>query len=501
MNSSNVKIKSPVFIFSLLLFVVVMTAVIFIPKSSWKNIFNVNKFATVFVTSDALYDRAVYRNWTVSGSAWGESVGWLTFAPAASSKVYVADDALSGYIYGENIGWISLSCRNSGTCSSGVAYGVSNNAQGGLSGYAWGENVGWIDFGTSTGAYQVTISNSGVFSGYAYGENIGFIKFGIGADSAETTWRPRASRAQCDDGLDNDSNTLKDYPADTGCSSLTDTTEFTAPRANAKRAAEIEASGELEVGGTEETETLAEAELEEALNASGKPTAEKPEVESLEEDLAEINTVPVPVVLPEKLVLKPLPTFSSATTETKNTFSFVPKISSFLFAPLPAAVSNVLNKTPELKKYLSSVGVTKEQDLVTLSKNPILIPEVNNIPNLFVVSVGTTTLKRYISSESNIKLIELVRVASGTPVTVSITPANNKTLSGTWNGQAIVFSLNKNIASYNLFAPSAPGKYTLTSSASPMSLVIEVIERPTVQPTKVTKTPGWLTKVLGWFGR
>ncbi len=188
MNFPKIKTKSSIFILTLLL-LIITTAIITIPKSNWKCIFNVNKTATVFTTSDSLYDLSVSNDWTAQGYAWGENIGWLKFSPNSSSKVYVASDALSGYLYGENIGWISLSCRNTNSCGTPATnYGVSNTTNGDLSGYAWGENVGWINFAPT--ASHVTISATGTFSGYAYGENVGWINFGIGADSAITTWTP-----------------------------------------------------------------------------------------------------------------------------------------------------------------------------------------------------------------------------------------------------------------------------------------------------------------------
>ena len=230
MNLPNkIKIKFPIFILSFLLFIVVTTAIFVVPKYDWKCIFNVNKFATAFVfeTSDFFYDRSVLNEWTAQGNAWGENIGWLTFSPNSSSTVYVADDAISGYLYGENIGWISLSCRDGSDTSlcNSVNYGVSNDAEGNLSGFAYGENVGWIDFGSSTASYQVKISATGTFSGYAYGENVGWINFNIGASSATTTWTPRSTRPECNDGIDNDGDGNIDYPNDSNCSSLTDDKE------------------------------------------------------------------------------------------------------------------------------------------------------------------------------------------------------------------------------------------------------------------------------------
>ncbi|MFA5651955.1 MAG: 6-bladed beta-propeller [Candidatus Paceibacterota bacterium] len=51
MNSSNITIKSPLFITTLVLFVIVLTATFAVPKENWKKIFNINSFATAFSTN------------------------------------------------------------------------------------------------------------------------------------------------------------------------------------------------------------------------------------------------------------------------------------------------------------------------------------------------------------------------------------------------------------------------------------------------------------------
>ena len=191
-------------------------------------LFNILLSTTSFAsTSDTLYNRAIYRNWTAEGNAYGENIGWLTFSPNSSSTVHVADDGLSGYLYGENIGWISLSCRNTTSCGT-IDYGVLNDNEGNLSGFAWGENIGWIDFGSSIKPYQVKISATSTFSGSAYSESTGYINFT--SSPITTSWTPRSTRPECDDGIDNNSNGLIDYPNDTTCSSLTDTTERSSAR-------------------------------------------------------------------------------------------------------------------------------------------------------------------------------------------------------------------------------------------------------------------------------
>ena len=55
------------------------------------------------------------------------------------------DDDVSGWAWSENIGWISFNCTDLGTCGT-VDYGVDIDGSGLFSGYAWSENIGWITF-------------------------------------------------------------------------------------------------------------------------------------------------------------------------------------------------------------------------------------------------------------------------------------------------------------------------------------------------------------------
>ena len=119
---------------------------------------------------------------TIDGAyryAWSENAGWVDFGSAAGN-VHVTDTALTGSAYGENIGWITLNPQSYG--------GVTNDGAGNLSGYAWSENAGWIDFS------KVTIGIDGVFAGDAYSPNIGWIAFGTGNNKVSTDWRPASVR-------------------------------------------------------------------------------------------------------------------------------------------------------------------------------------------------------------------------------------------------------------------------------------------------------------------
>jgi len=111
--------------------------------------------------------------------AWSENAGWVDFGSVAGN-VHVTDTALTGSAYGENIGWITLNPPTYG--------GVTNDGAGNLSGYAWSENAGWVDFS------KVTIGTDGVFAGDAYGPNIGWIAFGTGNNEVLTDWRPASVR-------------------------------------------------------------------------------------------------------------------------------------------------------------------------------------------------------------------------------------------------------------------------------------------------------------------
>ena len=150
--------------------------------------------------------------------AWGENIGWVNFG-ASSGNVHVTDTAVTGYAWSENYGWINLAPATSG---------VTNTVAGVLGGKAWGENLGWISF---TG---VTINSSGEFLGNATIDNdssrISFNCINTTSCSSsdfkvKTDWRPSASRTECTNVIDDDSDGKIDYPTDPGCTSADDNSE------------------------------------------------------------------------------------------------------------------------------------------------------------------------------------------------------------------------------------------------------------------------------------
>ena len=150
--------------------------------------------------------------------AWSENAGWINFG-TTGGNVHTTDSGLTGYAWSENYGWINLNPSTSG---------VTNDGAGNLSGYAWSEGLGWINFS------GVTINSSGEFLGYAtVSLDSGQISFNcINTNSCsasdfkiQTDWQPRSIRLQCNNALDDDGDGKIDYPADPGCSSLTDNDE------------------------------------------------------------------------------------------------------------------------------------------------------------------------------------------------------------------------------------------------------------------------------------
>jgi len=220
-----------------------------------------------------------------------------------------------------------------------------------------------------------------------------------------------------------------------------------------------------------------------------------------------LNGITLPNInIPGKLSFKPLPTFNG--TGTKS-FNFLAPISNFLNG---ASIS--WNGATALQAYLTSLGITRDQDLVALSSNPIQATTTKKIPGLFKVSVSTLPTKvdgtftttyapvtSYFTSNSDSLLSQSVTILSGSTITVSLTPATKvKKITGTWNGQPIKFNLKNGIASVTINVPSYRGSYMLKTNASPIPLTVIVKTPVVVSPPPPSPIQSILDKVLGWFG-
>ena len=78
---------------------------------------------------------------------------------------------VSGYAWSDNIGWISFNCTDTSSCGT-VDYGVNIATDGDMSGYAWSDNIGWISFeesdltGCPSGSCEAKLSG-GSLEGWA----------------------------------------------------------------------------------------------------------------------------------------------------------------------------------------------------------------------------------------------------------------------------------------------------------------------------------------------
>jgi len=471
-------------------------------------------FATVY---DSQGQTAVNNGWLIAtGSyAWGENVGWVDFAPV-NGGTYIADNALWGYAYGENIGWISLNCGNTDTCVGGsgagpkVDYKVTNDAAGHLSGYAWGENVGWINFGTTTGSYEVTISATGTFSGYAWGENIGWINFNTNLTSS---WRPYALRT-C---TGPDSTVI----ANGGSKTYYQVSWIKAPAScisQSRVCTDYVLSGSYTypscvVGpkgaGVKPVATSTASTTQPVTPiASSTPTTTAPILPPVTPvipapaatgTLTPINTITLPVIIPKPLVLPQMPQFgASSSTSNGSFFNFEPQVTNFIFSTIPNSIMSLLSKTPALKTYLMSNGITQTQGLAVLARNPMPLPVQNGIPGLFSVSNNNKVLPTYLTNDSQGDLSQLVRVASGTPIIISLMSVTTGNVFGTWNnGKTSQFVQDgKNVVAKVIMTTA--GEYILKTSASPLPLVVEVI--PTFNSNQVNQSgSSWFSQILGWF--
>ena len=189
------------------------------------------------------------------------------------------------------------------------------------------------------------------------------------------------------------------------------------------------------------------------------------------------NILP-PIAKLAPIKLKALPTFGD--TELANSFSFVQRISNFMFSPLPK------NLNPFTAKILKSLGVNLERDMLTLKKKPIAVPLNLRTPGLFRVSVPGIPTKlfggnfvtsqvpvvSYVTYDSKTSLSQVIKVLPKTQLTINVTPVNSTKFTASFNGKDIRIDQQGNV---HIESPTETGTYTLTTSASPITLTIQVL--------------------------
>lgn len=97
--------------------------------------------------------------------AWVAQTGDRVNFDCAQCSVTVTDTAITGYAWGESLGWINFAPTNGG---------VVNNGSGVLSGSAWGQGAGWINFAPTNGGVSIV---NGFFQGHAWSQNYGWVEF------------------------------------------------------------------------------------------------------------------------------------------------------------------------------------------------------------------------------------------------------------------------------------------------------------------------------------
>ncbi|MEI7782519.1 MAG: hypothetical protein WCJ18_11425, partial [Planctomycetota bacterium] len=206
------------------------------------------------------------------------------------------------------------------------------------------------------------------------------------------------------------------------------------------------------------------------------------------------------------VTLSPVPTFGDTTS--KKAFSFSENLSSFLFAPLPEKVTRTLGK--DLTVYLKLAGFSKEQDILTIAKKPLLLPKATTtIPGLFTVGTKglpiklpnqdfttdtTIPVSTYLTSDKKTTLIQKLTTTPHTQLTITLKGGTT----GTFNGKTLTF-VNSTLT---LTTPEKPGIYTLTSPESPLTLLIEVRQTTPIPQASTDTQPqqaSWFTRLLNYF--
>jgi hypothetical protein len=143
-------------------------------------------------THDRMEVYAQGSTFPISGYAWSDTIGWISFNGGSYGLSVDESGTISGYAWSDNIGWISANAADlvgcpSGTCTanmdgdgvmtgwlralsggtsqsggwdgfislSGTGYGPVRQVDGSFAGYAWGDTVvGWVNFSYASTNYM-----------------------------------------------------------------------------------------------------------------------------------------------------------------------------------------------------------------------------------------------------------------------------------------------------------------------------------------------------------
>ena len=176
-------------------------------------------------------------------------------------------------------------------------------------------------------------------------------------------------------------------------------------------------------------------------------------------------------------------------------------VETFLFAPLSVAALAEMKKSPQL---LASViaSVPTNQALFDSRKKPVpLVAPKKTPPGLYRVTDARTgkELPLFVTSVSNTSVDMLVRVTPGEQLSINVLPISVSAVQVTIQGKVIPFTP----VEIAWAATTTPGRYTLSTTASPMILIIEVaapLGSPAVPAGKAATPVAPAKKASsGWF--
>ena len=172
-----------------------------------------------------------------------------------------------------------------------------------------------------------------------------------------------------------------------------------------------------------------------------------------------------------------------------NVFSNMSK----LFSPLP----NTFKEYPELTNYFTKKGitVTDAKDIIALGRNPIRFKptDVINVPGVY--SLNTPSEITY--NKSTGAIIQLVKTQGNKNITLSL--VSDTSVTGTFGTETLSFIKKGNMQSVTITTPSKPGMYVVNSSASPISLMIQVVDGVKTIQGEQKKKNGLVNWVMNLF--
>ncbi len=216
----------------------------------------------------------------------------------------------------------------------------------------------------------------------------------------------------------------------------------------------------------------------------------------------------LPVVDLNPLRLVPLPRFGYV--DGVNMFSLGKGINNFLFALLPKTFTDVFSGP--LLDLFRSVGLNMAKDLLALRGKNILMKDTIDTPGYYVVTMNSiptksadNTLKKdkeirvpsYIAYDSKNTVTELVSVNPGVDINIYINPINNNKITAKFDDRDVKFKGNR----LSMKTPSSSGKHILVTSASPLTLTIDVLATKdnSVLGVDVPQKLSFITRIIDWL--